>query len=125
LIDNRKNIEDEIELPICRGSPAGTDVETVQKTDYPWRGRVAITVNPATNKRFAVHVRVPDRLPANFTLHCYRWLDSNRRRDSVSGDGEAALAVDYSGGAGARSGAPKTKRPARPGASMVWIRNAE
>ena len=25
---------------------AGTDVEMVQKTDYPWSGKVAITVNP-------------------------------------------------------------------------------
>jgi hypothetical protein len=40
---------------------AGTDVEMVQKTDYPWDGKVAITVNPKESKRFAVHVRVPDR----------------------------------------------------------------
>ena len=25
---------------------AGTDVEMVQETDYPWNGKVAITVNP-------------------------------------------------------------------------------
>jgi hypothetical protein len=40
---------------------AGTDVEMVQKTDYPWSGRVSITVNPAANKKFAVHMRVPNR----------------------------------------------------------------
>ena len=40
---------------------AGTDVELVQKTDYPWSGAVAITVNPKTSKSFTVHVRVPDR----------------------------------------------------------------
>ena len=40
---------------------AGTDVEMVQKTDYPWDGKVTITVNPKQAKRFAVHVRVPDR----------------------------------------------------------------
>lgn len=40
---------------------AGTDVEMVQQTDYPWNGAVAITVKPAAAKRFAVHVRVPDR----------------------------------------------------------------
>lgn len=40
---------------------AGTDVEMVQKTDYPWDGRVAITVNPSANRKFAVRVRVPDR----------------------------------------------------------------
>jgi DUF1680 family protein len=40
---------------------AGTDVEMVQKTDYPWSGRVTITVNPKEAKIFALHVRIPDR----------------------------------------------------------------
>ncbi len=40
---------------------AGTDVEMIQKTDYPWSGNVAITVNPKQPKRFTVFVRVPDR----------------------------------------------------------------
>jgi DUF1680 family protein len=40
---------------------AGTDVEMVQTTDYPWSGDVSITVNPATEKQFSVKVRVPDR----------------------------------------------------------------
>jgi DUF1680 family protein len=40
---------------------AGTDVEMVQRTDYPWNGKVAITVNPAVQKEFAVYIRVPDR----------------------------------------------------------------
>ena len=40
---------------------AGTDVQMVQKTDYPWSGQVAITVNPKQTKTFTVFVRVPDR----------------------------------------------------------------
>jgi hypothetical protein len=40
---------------------AGTDVEMVQKTDYPWNGNVSITVNPKESKRFTVYVRVPNR----------------------------------------------------------------
>ncbi|MBN1360734.1 MAG: glycoside hydrolase family 127 protein [Sedimentisphaerales bacterium] len=40
---------------------AGTNVQMVQKTDYPWSGNVSITVNPETPKRFTVYVRVPDR----------------------------------------------------------------
>ncbi len=43
------------------GKVAGTEVEMVQKTDYPWNGSVAITVNPAQAKTFSVYVRVPDR----------------------------------------------------------------
>lgn len=40
---------------------AGTNVQMVQKTDYPWDGNVSITVNPETAKRFTVYVRVPNR----------------------------------------------------------------
>jgi len=40
---------------------AGTDVEMVQKTDYPWSGKVNITVNPDQSKAFTVYVRVPNR----------------------------------------------------------------
>jgi DUF1680 family protein len=39
----------------------GVDVEMVQVTDYPWKGNVAITVNPKTAKNFSIRIRVPDR----------------------------------------------------------------
>ncbi len=39
----------------------GTDVQMVQETDYPWKGRVAIIVNPEETKDFAVYIRVPNR----------------------------------------------------------------
>ncbi len=42
------------------GDVAGTDVTMVQKTDYPWSGDVAITVNPARESKFAVKIRVPN-----------------------------------------------------------------
>ncbi len=40
---------------------AGTDVEMVQKTDYPWSGKINMTVNPAIAKEFTVYVRIPNR----------------------------------------------------------------
>ena len=40
---------------------AGTDVEMVQTTNYPWDGKVQIGINPATAKSFAVRIRVPNR----------------------------------------------------------------
>ena len=40
---------------------AGTDVEMVQATDYPWSGKVSITVNPKKTQPFSVYVRVPNR----------------------------------------------------------------
>lgn len=43
------------------GKIAGTDVEMVQKTNYPWNGAVEITVNPKEAKTFSVYVRVPNR----------------------------------------------------------------
>ncbi len=43
------------------GQVAGTDVEVIQKTEYPWNGSVSITVNPKEARRFAVYVRIPNR----------------------------------------------------------------
>jgi len=40
---------------------AGTDVQLIQETDYPWSGRVSITVNPVLEKRFSLKIRVPNR----------------------------------------------------------------
>ena len=40
---------------------AGTDVQLVQETRYPWDGSVSITVNPAQARRFALRVRIPRR----------------------------------------------------------------
>jgi uncharacterized protein len=43
----------------------GTDVEMVQATDYPWSGKVSITVNPKAQKSFSVRIRVPNRGVSN------------------------------------------------------------
>ncbi|MGA7107221.1 MAG: beta-L-arabinofuranosidase domain-containing protein [Terracidiphilus sp.] len=43
------------------GEVAGTNVEVVQKTEYPWHGSVVLTVNPEAPKTFSVYVRIPDR----------------------------------------------------------------
>jgi DUF1680 family protein len=40
---------------------AGVNVEMVQATDYPWSGKVSITVNPSAAKTFTVKVRAPNR----------------------------------------------------------------
>ena len=40
---------------------AGTDVEMVQTTNYPWEGKVAITINPKASKSFTLRLRVPNR----------------------------------------------------------------
>ena len=43
------------------GSVGGTEVEIVQRTDYPWKGSVEIVVNPASAKTFTMRLRVPNR----------------------------------------------------------------
>jgi DUF1680 family protein len=43
------------------GKIAGTNVEMVQKTDYPWKGAIEITVNPEEARTFSVYVRIPNR----------------------------------------------------------------
>jgi DUF1680 family protein len=40
---------------------AGSDVRVEQKTDYPWSGKVSITVHPSAARDFAVRLRVPRR----------------------------------------------------------------
>lgn len=62
---------------------AGTDVEMVQKTDYPWSGSVAITVNPAQSRTFSVFVRVPNR--ATSTLYAASPAVSGLKRFLVNG----------------------------------------
>ena len=39
---------------------AGTSVQLVQSTDYPWNGRVRLTVSPRQPKTFTVRVRIPE-----------------------------------------------------------------
>jgi len=39
----------------------GTPIDISQKTDYPWSGKVSITVSPAEAKRFSLKLRVPRR----------------------------------------------------------------
>ncbi len=43
------------------GEVAGTPVEMVQKTDYPWKGSILLTVNPEQPRTFSVYVRIPNR----------------------------------------------------------------
>jgi DUF1680 family protein len=43
------------------GKIAGTNLEVIQKTDYPWKGTVALTLNPEEARTFTLHIRVPNR----------------------------------------------------------------
>ena len=43
------------------GEVAETPVEMVQRTEYPWKGAVALTVKPQQATTFSLHVRIPNR----------------------------------------------------------------
>ena len=43
------------------GEVAGTPLEVVQETDYPWHGKVMLTLNPEQARSFTLRVRVPNR----------------------------------------------------------------
>ncbi len=43
------------------GDIAGTALRVTQTTDYPWNGRVSLTLDPAAPKKFALKIRVPSR----------------------------------------------------------------
>ncbi|HYG98545.1 MAG TPA: beta-L-arabinofuranosidase domain-containing protein [Terriglobales bacterium] len=66
------------------GNIAGTDLEMVQKTNYPWNGSVEITVNPKEAKTFSVYVRVPNRTTSK--LYTATPAVSGAKRFAVNGE---------------------------------------
>ncbi|MCA9262236.1 MAG: glycoside hydrolase family 127 protein, partial [Planctomycetales bacterium] len=43
------------------GDVCGTPLEIVQQTNYPWDGRIHLTVNPSESREFAIRIRSPQR----------------------------------------------------------------
>jgi len=72
---------------------AGTEVEMVQKTDYPWSGKVTITVNPVAPKEFTLFIRVPDRT----TSTLYTAIPQVRGLKSISLNGKPVPMVTDKG----------------------------
>ncbi len=66
------------------GEVAGTNVEVVQKTEYPWKGAVSITINPEQARTFSVYVRVPDRTTSR--LYTDSPAVSGLKRFAVNGE---------------------------------------
>jgi DUF1680 family protein len=38
---------------------AGHEITLIQRTDYPWDGKIGLEVNPATPVEFTLHIRIP------------------------------------------------------------------
>ena len=70
---------------------AGASVEIIQRTDYPWHGHVAITVNPSAARDFTIKIRLPDR---NIST-CYTMTPEINGVTSLSVNGAAIpLTID-------------------------------
>jgi uncharacterized protein len=68
----------------------GEPVEIVQKTDYPWSGKIGVTVSPKTAREFALRVRIPawtrgKVLPSDL----YRYEDATPAEWTLSVNGKA------------------------------------
>ncbi|WP_321477518.1 beta-L-arabinofuranosidase domain-containing protein [uncultured Paludibaculum sp.] len=72
---------------------AGTDVEMVQETDYPWSGKLALTVNPKDSKRFSVHIRMPDRAVSEL----YKPMPDSNGISSILVNGKPVKAASRNG----------------------------
>jgi len=83
---------------------AGTDVQMVQQTDYPWSGSVAITVNPKQPEKFTVFVRVPDRTtselytPAPAVSGLKKLMVNGKKMSSRIENGYVAIAREWKAG---------------------------
>ncbi|MGE5419877.1 MAG: beta-L-arabinofuranosidase domain-containing protein, partial [Chloroflexota bacterium] len=64
---------------------AGTNIEMVQQTDYPWNGKVALTVNPEKASEFTLFIRIPDRT----TSALYKPVPEVSGLKSISVNGKA------------------------------------
>jgi uncharacterized protein len=67
---------------------AGGPVKVRQKSDYPWNGSIALTVDPARSRRFTVSVRIPGwarNSPVPGDLYTYQDEMPNRPSITVNG----------------------------------------
>lgn len=68
-----------------------TDVKLTQQTDYPWQGKVTMTVDPAKASTFALHIRIPgwaNGAPVPSDL--YSFISTNESSIPVYVNGEKA-----------------------------------
>ncbi|HVW58654.1 MAG TPA: beta-L-arabinofuranosidase domain-containing protein [Puia sp.] len=63
----------------------GTDIIMTQQTDYPWSGRITLTIDPqqANGQPFTLHLRIPDRTTS--ALYTPKPAISGYRSISVNG----------------------------------------
>lgn len=66
-----------------------TDLQILQKTSYPWNGKVAISVNPKKESKFTIKLRIPgwarnEVLPGD--LYTYKKASTQKPTISINGE---------------------------------------
>lgn len=84
------------------------DIEIVQRTAYPWCGRIELTLNTTTDKHFALRLRIPgwaQNSPVPSNLYSYvqdaqnvKLFVNNHRTDLNIVDGYATIERNWSNG---------------------------
>ena len=66
-----------------------TNVEIDQKTAYPWEGKVVIKVNPKTDTRFAINIRIPEwALHRPVPSDIYHYLNETQQKFTLKLNGK-------------------------------------
>jgi DUF1680 family protein len=66
----------------------GNNLEIIQKTEYPWKGTVDFTINPATKQSFEIAIRIPgwaQNKPVPGDLYSFETIDNSSFSILVNG----------------------------------------
>ncbi len=67
----------------------GIGLEISQETEYPWDGKIKLTINPKENKMFSINIRIPGwALEKVVPGDLYRYLEKNAPRVTLKVNGE-------------------------------------
>lgn len=81
----------------ARMEVAGNEVQLTQHTDYPWDGRIGLSIQPRKARRMALHLRIPGWTRQDpFGTGLYRYIDA-QPRISISVNGKPASYVCRNG----------------------------
>jgi len=66
----------------------GNKIKIIQQTNYPWDGKVTLTLNPAKAQKFVLKIRIPgwaQNKPLPGTLYAFVKPDTNKTRLRING----------------------------------------
>lgn len=77
-------------------STSGQSVNLTQETNYPWDGRVEITVEPESEAEFSIRVRIPGwAMDTPIPSDLYTYMDENDDEPTISVNGKpVSVSVD-------------------------------